>query len=147
MQTGLPTQTIVPFGEVVYEPSQVKLSQNGSVATKFKFPSPVYLEPGEYCIVLLSASNDYNVFISVMEEEDITTKDLPESERVIISQQPYMGSLFKSQNGSTWTPVLVEDVVTPLAQFVNTPGTLKLYNPEIGVHKVDKLVQKSFGPW
>ena len=134
MQTGLPTQTIVPFGEVVYEPSQVKLSQNGSVATKFKFPSPVYLEPGEYCIVLLSASNDYNVFISVMEEEDITTKDLPESERVIISQQPYMGSLFKSQNGSTWTPAQFEDLKFTLfkAQFVNTPGTLKLYNPEIG---------------
>ena len=137
MQTGLPTQTIVPFGEVVYEPSQVKLSQNGSVATKFKFPSPVYLEPGEYCIVLLSASNDYNVFISVMEEEDITTKDLPESERVIISQQPYMGSLFKSQNGSTWTPAQFEDLKFTLfkAQFVDTPGTLKLYNPEIGADK------------
>ena len=136
MQTGLPTNTIVPFGEVVYEPSQVNLSEDGTVATKFVFPSPVYLSgKTEYAVVLLSASNNYKVFISVMEQEDITTASLPESERTIVSQQPYMGSLFKSQNGSTWTPSQFEDLKFTLykAQFVQTPGTLKLYNPEIGV--------------
>ena len=136
MQTGLPTNTIVPFGEVVYEPSQIKLSENGTVATKFVFPSPVYLAgKNEYALVLLSASNDYEVFIAVMEQEDITTLGLPESERTIVSQQPYMGSLFKSQNGSTWTPAQFEDLKFNLykAQFVQTPGTLRLYNPEMGV--------------
>mgnify|MGYP003320983351 CR=1 FL=1 len=136
MQTGLPTNTIVPFGEVVYEPSQINLSDDGTVATKFVFPSPVYLSgKNEYSIVLLSASNDYKVFIAVMEQEDITTAGLPESERTIVSQQPYMGSLFKSQNGSTWTPAQFEDLKFNMykAQFVQTPGTLKLYNPELGV--------------
>ena len=135
MQTGLPTNTIVPFGEVVYEPKQIKLSNNGSVATKFVFPSPVYLAgKNEYAIVLLSASNDYEVFIAVMEQEDITTLGLPESERTIVSQQPYMGSLFKSQNGSTWTPAQFEDLKFNIykAQYVKTPGTLRLYNPERG---------------
>ena len=47
MQTGLPTNTIVPFGEVVYEPTQVNVSDDGTVATKFVFPSPVYLDPEE----------------------------------------------------------------------------------------------------
>ena len=69
-----------------------------------------------------------------MEQEDISTSNLPESERIIVSQQPYMGSLFKSQNGSTWTPAQFEDLKFNLykAQFVQEPGTLKLYNPEIG---------------
>ena len=135
MQTGLPTNTIVPFGEVVYEPSQVNVSDDGSVATKFVFPSPVYLAGRkEYAVVLLSASNEYTVYIAVMEQEDISTSNLPESERIIVSQQPYMGSLFKSQNGSTWTPAQFEDLKFNLykAQFVEEPGTLRLYNPQIG---------------
>ena len=140
MQTGLPTNTIVPFGEIVYEPSQVVTSADGTVATRFTFPSPVYLAgKNEYALVLLSASNNYRVFISRMGEEDLSTINLPESERVIVSQQPYMGSLFKSQNGSTWDPSQFEDLKFTLNKcaFVPGPGTLKLYNPELGVGKFE----------
>ena len=140
MQTGLPTNTILPFGEVIYEPSQINVSEDGSVATKFVFPSPVYLEgKKEYALVLLSASNNYRVYISRMGEEDISSLNLPESERIIVSQQPYMGSLFKSQNGSTWDPSQLEDLKFTLnkCKFVPGPGTLKLYNPELGVGNVE----------
>ena len=140
MQTGLPTNTILPFGEVILEPSQVVTSEDGTIATRFTFPSPVYLAgKKEYAIVLLSASNDYRVYISRMGEEDLATANLPESERVIVSQQPYMGSLFKSQNGSTWDPSQLEDLkfVLNKCDFVPGPGTLKLYNPELGVGKFE----------
>ena len=41
MQTGLPTNTIVPFGEVVYEPSQVNVtSEDGTSSNKIYFPIP-----------------------------------------------------------------------------------------------------------
>ena len=140
MQTGLPTQTVIGFGEVIYEPSQVNVSEDGSVATRFVFPSPVYLAgKREYALVLLSASNNYRVFISRMGEEDISTANLAESERIIVSQQPYMGSLFKSQNGSTWDASQFEDLKFTLnkCNFVPGPGTLKLYNPELGVGKFE----------
>lgn len=140
MQTGLPTNTILGFGEVVYEPSQVNVSADGSVPTRFVFPSPVYLEgKKEYAVVLLSASNNYRVFISRMGEEDLSSANLPESERIIVSQQPYMGSLFKSQNGSTWDPSQFEDLKFTLYKcaFVPGPGTLKLYNPELGIGKFE----------
>jgi hypothetical protein len=140
MQTGLPTNTILPFGEVVYEPSQVNVSENGTVATRFTFPSPVYLAgKKEYALVLLSASNNYRVYISRMGEEDLSSANLPESEKIIVSQQPYMGSLFKSQNGSTWDPSQLEDLkfVLNKCAFVPGPGTLKLYNPELGVGKFE----------
>ena len=45
-----------------------------------------------------------------MGEVDITTANLDDSEQVIISQQPYLGSLFKSQNGTTWDASQLEDM-------------------------------------
>jgi phosphoribosyl-AMP cyclohydrolase len=136
MQTGLPTQTILPFGEVILEPSQVRTSPNGTRATTFTFPSPVYLEGGNsYCVVLLSASNEYTVAISRMGEEDVTTLNLAESEKIIVSQQPLLGSLFKSQNGATWDPSQLEDLKMDLyrASFVTEPSTVRFYNPELNI--------------
>ena len=136
MQTGLPTTKIVPFGEVTLDPEQVSISEFGTVATKFTFPSPVFLEGGgtEYAITLISMSNSYEVFIARMGDENLEDRDLEESERRIVSQQPFLGSLFKSQNGSTWTANQYEDLKFTLrkCKFVTGPGALKLYNPITG---------------
>jgi hypothetical protein len=136
MQTGLPTQTILPFGEVVLEPEEVNLSEDASVPTTFTFPSPVYLETGNaYCVVLLSASNQYTVWISRMGEEDISTVNLAESEKILVSQQPLLGSLFKSQNGATWDPSQLEDLKLKLyrANFYQGETTVRFYNPDLDI--------------
>ena len=108
---GYPGKRVLPFSEVTLNPSQVNISSttvamtdgSGSnypkydTPTTFTFPSPVYVQDGEeYCIVLASDSNNYKVWISQM--GDI----IPASSRTI-SEQPYAGVLFKSQNASTWT--------------------------------------------
>jgi len=144
LQTGLPTQEILPFGEVILDPSEVVLSEDGSLPTTFTFPSPVYCEGnGEYAIVLLSASNEYTVFISRMGEEDISTVNQPDSEKIIVAQQPLLGSLFKSQNGATWDPSQLEDLKFTLyrAEFTSDVGRFKLYNPDldIGNRQIAKL--------
>jgi len=136
MQTGLPTQTIIPFGEVVLDPSQVQVSDDGKTPTTFTFPSPVYLESGNsYCVVLLSASNEYTVWISRMGEEDVTTLNLPESQKIVVSQQPLLGSLFKSQNGATWDPSQLEDLKLVLyrAKFFTGSSTVRFYNPKLDI--------------
>ena len=136
LQTGLPTTTIVPFGEVVLDPSEVSLSEDAKTPTTFTFPSPVYLESGNaYCVVLLSASNEYKVWVSKMGEEDITTLNLPESQKIVVSQQPLLGSLFKSQNGATWDPSQLEDLKLVLyrAEFVTDPSTVRFYNPKLDI--------------
>jgi hypothetical protein len=140
VQTGQPTNCVLPFAEVTYESSQINVSTDGTTATRFTFPSPVYLAGGkEYAIVVLSGSKNYTVYISRMGEVDISSLTLPESERTIVSQQPYTGSLFKSQNGSTWDASQLEDLKFKLnkCKFVSGPGTFKLYNPELGVGKVE----------
>ena len=136
LELGLPTQTILPFGEVVLDPSEVVTSNDGSKATTFTFDSPVYCQGGsQFALVLLSASNEYTVFISRMGEEDISTINSADSEKIIVSQQPLLGSLFKSQNGATWDPSQFEDLKFNLyqAKFKSTSGTVKFYNPDLDI--------------
>tara|TARA_B100000575_G_scaffold144179_1_gene115156 strand:- start:1293 stop:8828 length:7536 start_codon:yes stop_codon:yes gene_type:complete len=136
LQTGLPTQEILPFGECILDPDQVVLSADGSKPTTFTFPSPVYCEGGgEFALVLLSASNEYFVYISRMGEEDITTVNAADSEKIIVSQQPLLGSLFKSQNGATWDPSQLEDLKFNLyrANFTATSGRVNFYNPDLDI--------------
>jgi hypothetical protein len=137
MRDGTPTQEILPFGEIVLNASDVNISEDGTVPTTFTFPSPIYLESvgSGYAIVLVSSSNEYNVWISRMGETDISTINKPDSEKIIVSQQPTLGSLFKSQNGSTWEPSQLEDLKFTLyrADFVTSPASIRFYNPELAV--------------
>jgi hypothetical protein len=135
-ELGLPTQEILPFAEVVLEPDKINISQDASVPTTFTFPAPVFLEGfNDYAIVLISNSNDYNVWISRMTETDVSTRNKPEAEKIIVSQQPSLGSLFKSQNGATWEPSQLEDLkfVLHRAEFKSQTGSFRFYNPDLGV--------------
>ena len=137
MQTGLPTQTILPFSEVTLDPKDVKTSEDGTVATTFNFSSPVYLEKtgSGYSIVLVSSSDSYNVWISRMGETDVSTTNKPDSQKIIVSKQPTLGALFKSQNGSTWTASDLEDLKFTLyrADFVTSPASFRFYNPDLSI--------------
>ena len=136
MQNGVPTQKILPFGEVILESNDINISDTSLVSTTFTFPSPIYLEGGNsYCIVLISASDSYTVWISRMGEEDVTSLNQQEGNRVLVSQQPTLGSLFKSQNASTWDASQYEDLKFNLyrADFTSTSGAATFYNPILGV--------------
>jgi len=137
MKTGFPTQTILPFAEVTLDSKDVKTSEDGTVATTFTFPSPVYLEKASsgYSIVLLSSSDSYNVWISRMGETDVSTINKPDSQKIIVSKQPTLGELFKSQNGATWTPSALEDLKFTLyrADFVTSPASFRFYNPDLSI--------------
>ena len=117
MENGFPTQKILPFGERTLVPADVNTSADASVATKFSFPSPVFLESGrEYCAVVMTNSNVYTCWVSEMGQKDIATNDF-------IDQQPYAGTLFKSQNNSTWTADQLKDLKMTLNRCKFTVGT------------------------
>ncbi|AIX23311.1 virion structural protein [Synechococcus phage ACG-2014f] len=153
-ELATPTNLLIQdFAEVVLSPDQVNVSEDGTAVTKVTFPSPIYLESGiTYAVVLLAPTTDeYTSFIAVMGEENISGEidpnldlnaTLPEGSTqsnsnipgtAIISQQYLGGSLFKSQNGTIWTPTQFEDLKFTLnkAQFNQTPGTLFLNNPPL----------------
>jgi hypothetical protein len=141
MDLGTPTQTILPFSEVTLTPDQVNITDDASIPTAFEFESPVYIEGGqEYAIVLLSNSTSYYVWISSILGRDpdgdddgqfIPPTDTLTGERV--TTQPILGSLFKSQNASTWSPSQYEDLKFTLyrAEFSTNPGTVNFYNPKL----------------
>ena len=140
MQGGFPTQNVIPFSEIVLEPGEVNISGDGSVATNIQFKSPIYLEGGkEYCMCLASNSTKYSVYISRIGENDLLTQ-------TFISNQPYLGSLFKSQNASTWEASQWEDLKFTLyrADFIEN-GTVEFYSPQLseGNGQVAKLLPNS----
>lgn len=107
---GYPSSsTVIPFSEVVKMPTDIKTAdvpdaENANTYTTFTFPSPVYLPPGEYGIVVLTNSMKYEAHVAEVGSNKTGTEDL-------ISKQPYAGALFKSQNGSTWIPEVNEDLM------------------------------------
>ena len=148
MVAGVPSEEVYPFGEAILEAKDIFESADAGTPTTVTFPSPVYLEPKtDHSIVLLSQSNEYTVWISRMGEVDITTLLQPESRQVVVSAQPSLGSLFKSQNGSTWNPSQYEDLKFSLysADFFQPSGTISFYNPELarGNNQIATLVKDS----
>lgn len=136
MQLGVPTQEVYPFSEVVLDPVDVQISDSSAVPTKVTFSSPVYLTGGKFhSIVLLTNSNNYNVWISRIGEFDVQTAKAPESQQVLVSKQPLSGGLFKSQNADTWTEDGYEDLKFNLyrAEFTQRFGSINFYNAELGV--------------
>lgn len=129
MENGYPTKDILPFSDVTLNPTEVDVSDNASISTRFNFPAPVYIpESEEHCFVLFSDSNEYKVWISRMGDIDITGTRT-------ISEQPYAGVLFKSQNASTWTADQYEDLKFNLyrATFNDSViGTATFTNSELG---------------
>jgi hypothetical protein len=93
-------------------------SADGDTLTNFKFERPVYLAGGsEYAIVLLTGTGDaYKVWTAEVDKNRVGTVEGDDNRTV--SSSSYLGSLFKSQNGSTWTPDPDKDLMFRLHKCV-----------------------------
>ena len=150
VELGTPTDRVVAdFARVTLEPSQINISSTGETATRVTFPSPVYLQPREeYAIVLLSPSSDnYEAWVARMGERTVNTQSLPDAESVMVTRQYTGGSLFKSQNGTIWSPSQFEDLKFKLykAKFTDNVGTVYFYNPSLGTNNnnIQRLLPNS----
>lgn len=125
---GYPGKRVLPFSRVTLNPEDVTTSNDASNATTFVFKSPVYVEEnGEYCVVLYTDSINYKVWISELGQNALGTDRR-------ISQQPYAGVLFKSQNASTWSADQLQDLKFVLyrAEFdTSTTGKFSVVNETI----------------
>ena len=105
----------------VVNASDVNVSNDSTAVTKFTFPEPIYLkENSDYAFVVFSNSNNYNLYTSNLGEVALETGKK-------IFKQPYVGSLFKSENNITWSANQFEDIKFKLnvAQF-NTANSAQL---------------------
>lgn len=122
---------IVPGLQAVLNADEVKVSDDATVPTTFRFDNMVRLEGGkEYALVIVSDSPEYLVWHSRMGDADVGSAGNPEIGKVVISKQPSLGVMFKAQNGSTWTASQEDDIKFTLrrADFSTTGGTVRLFN-------------------
>jgi hypothetical protein len=146
MVNGSPGKVVLPFSRISLKPEQVNLSSTTvsldgtnyptfDTPTSFVFPTPVYLQDqGEYCFVLLSDSNKYRVWISQVGDV------IPGSSRTI-SEQPYNGVMFKSQNASTWTADQMQDIKFTIyrAQFnTDVVGNVEFVNDVLPYYTLEQ---------
>lgn len=125
MVNGSPSSTVVIPGSVKYlDPASVNVSDDASASTTFEFDEPVFLSPlTDYAVVVLAESTKYTVYVA-----EIGAFLLGSTEKKV-TRQPTTGSLFKSQNSSTWEPDQTKDLMFVLsrASFVSS-GTAILEN-------------------
>lgn len=125
VENGYPSSnTIIPGATTTVDIEDIKISNfpntsNSMTATRFTFPSPVYLSPSfEYAILAVTDDFGYDYYSAELGGTVIGTDRR-------ISQQAFTGSFFKSQNSRTWTALQNEDLMFVLnkAQFSSASGT------------------------
>ena len=151
-ENGFPTEKVIAKKVVraidinVSAQPSAELTSTNTTKTNFRFDSPVYLSPStEYALVIISESPEYSVWISELGQMDVT--DTTNQRR--ISEQPYSGSFFRSQNASLWTPFQNQDLMfvinkavfntssDAVVTFNTKTGTTPIFIDEIMLHSSD----------
>ena len=119
----VPSTKIVPFSQVILQPADINVSTNGSAATTFTFPAPIYLQENEsYALVVKVDEPGCEAYISELGGTDLLTEN-------IVGIQPLTGSLYLSQNSREFeiNPLLDLKFDLKQAEFTtNTNGTVQL---------------------
>ena len=112
---GYPNGETLDNSIVSLTPDKVKVSTtphylDSSTYTEFTFASPVYVQPDVmYSIVVQTNSTEYNAYIAEQNGIALTSTvknfptDITPATVTKIGTAPYIGSLFESQNGLTWS--------------------------------------------
>ena len=102
--------------------------------TRFEFEYPVYLQNDtEYALVVETDSGDYEMWSSRLGETDLATS-------TVITTQPALGSVYKSQNTESWSEDIFEDLKFSLyrAEFdISRSSELLLKNENLGYEVLD----------
>tara|TARA_Y100000389_G_C17471478_1_gene531670 strand:+ start:18136 stop:22401 length:4266 start_codon:yes stop_codon:yes gene_type:complete len=129
MVNGYPaSDIIVPGSQKLLTSPQVSVSEDASVATEFIFDEPIYLKGyTDYCVVCLTDNTDYLLYTSKVGDFVLGSTEQK------INRQPFMGSLFKSQNSVTWEAAQWQDMKFKLhrAKFTPTAGVAGFKNANV----------------
>jgi hypothetical protein len=119
-ENGFPTRNILPFAQKVVYPSQINTSKDASIGTQIRFPAPIHVRNGtEYAVSITTASPQYKMFTATLEKTDVSPVKLGKVIKI-----PTMGSMFKSQNSTTWTPAPLQTLKMNIYRAVfNTTST------------------------
>jgi len=117
MVAGYPSPKLVSqFSRVLKQPADIIVSSTGVIPTRFTFDVPIFLpENRDWCFVLLSNSDRYHVWTAKLGEKSQETG-------LTIFEQPFIGTMFKSENNVTWTTDSTEDIKFTIHRAKYTTG-------------------------
>lgn len=127
---GVPSGAALDYSTVTLKTSDIKTSNtphylDSSTYTVFKFPAPVYVQPGVlYAFILKTSSPDYTIYYGQQNSTAISSTakayptDANPSAPTKIGAAPYVGALFESQNSITWTADQTSDLMFVMDQCV-----------------------------
>lgn len=99
-------RAILPFSTVHLDYSDINISLDSTVPTKFVFESPVFMNNGkEYAVIIRPDANDpdYQVFTANLGDTDISTN-------IQVFSQPVVGTAFYGATMNQWTALQKEYV-------------------------------------
>ena len=106
----------------------VATSDDAAIPTRFVFDGPVHLQnDASYAIVITSASPDYKLYTSKVGDAILNSVTTATS-------LPNVGSMFKSQNSSSWSEDDLEDLKFTVNRCVfdtSTTASVKLVNEHL----------------
>lgn len=102
---GFPSKNFIsPYSTAYVNAANVTVSSTATASTKFTFPKMIYLpQDKEYCFVVRSRSNNYELWASRIGE-------VAQDTNKVVTEQPFTGSLFKTDNNITWSTEQLEDI-------------------------------------
>lgn len=115
------------FARKTLNASEVSVSNNATMPTRFNFDDPIVLEKDtEYAFTVRSLSDKYRIWVSEIGGTDVTTGD------VILKNSYLTGVMMSSSNNSAWTIhqtmdikfKLIEDVYEDSGTIVFSPITV-----------------------
>ena len=109
-----------PESVITKYPSQVNISDNpvvsdNSTKTTFNFDTPIFLKSGLYALVVLTDSPEYSLWVAEKGKTTIRNE--------FVAVNPYVGTLYKSQNSMEYVPFINEDMMFVMNRCVFNTGT------------------------
>jgi hypothetical protein len=116
---GFPGQEVL--AEALVYPASVNVTTHGTTPTQVRFAIPALCSnEEEYCVVVASTSNVYQLAIARLGHTDWVTGQT-------VSKNPYSGVMFTSSNATSWSPDQTADVKFVLYRAAFSPTTATTY--------------------
>ena len=133
MSNGSPSASEVLPGSIKALPGSTfsggaNVSNDATTAVSFELDEPLYLAgQRDYALVITADSKDYEVYVAQINEFVVGSTEKR------INKQPTLGSLFYSQNATTFTPAQNQDLTFRIhrAKFKTTSSTVRLKNAPV----------------
>lgn len=132
MVNGYPGTTV--YAEQIVEVADINTSTDASAVTEVILNQPVYCYANtQYCMCILSDSNNYQLWVATLGEKDVKTGK-------VVTSQPYTtGVMFSSSNAMTWTAHQSSDLKFDLYKAKYTGKGVIVFK-DVNISTINRLV-------